>query len=100
MPQAVAESQREAVGWRPVKPPTWRNRSEGVSTMHTTTVKPELLDQANLFRQRADSLRSQADTLDPWLAATYRRRASELELEAFVSEVQSGIPYDEVHLPA
>ena len=68
--------------------------------MQSVTIKPEFLDQAHAFQQRAESLRAQAETLDAVLAATYRRRASELELEAFVSEVQSGIPYAEVHLPA
>jgi hypothetical protein len=68
--------------------------------MPTATVDEDLLELAHTFRQRATSLRSQADALDPLLAATYRRRASELELEAFVSELQSGVPYDRVHLPA
>ncbi len=68
--------------------------------MNTATLEAELLEVAHTYRDRAESLRSQADQLSPVLAATYRRRASELELEAFVAEVQSGIPYDDVHLPA
>jgi hypothetical protein len=56
-----------------------------------------LLDQARQFRQRAESLRSQAASLSPVLGTAYRRRASELEFEAWVSELQSGIPYDQVH---
>jgi hypothetical protein len=68
--------------------------------MQTATLDADLLEQAQAFRQRATSLRTQADALDPLLASTYRRRASELELEAFVAELQSGIPYDRVHLPA
>jgi hypothetical protein len=30
------------------------------------------------------------------LASTYRRRASELELEAWVAELQSGVPVEQV----
>jgi hypothetical protein len=40
--------------------------------------------QAQSLRHRATSLRTQAIRLGPVLATTYRRRASELELEAFV----------------
>ena len=57
----------------------------------------ELLDQARHLRQRADSLRAQSPTLPDVLATAYRRRASELEFEAWVSELQSGVPYDQVH---
>lgn len=71
-----------------------------VATMFDTTVEAQLLEQAHLLRQRADSLRSQATTLPELLAATYRRRASELELESFVSELQAGIPYDQLQMPA
>jgi CHAD domain-containing protein len=68
--------------------------------MRTVTIDHELLEQAHTLRERAASLRTQAETLVPVLGATYRRRASELELEAFVSELQSGVPYDEVTAPA
>jgi len=70
------------------------------ATATTTRVDEDLLEQAHVFRQRAASLRAQAGALDPVLAATYRRRASEIELEAFVTELQSGVSYDLVHLPA
>jgi len=56
----------------------------------------ELVEQAHVLRQRAHSLREQARSLTSPLAAAYRRRASELEFEAWVSELQSGLPYDEV----
>ncbi len=68
--------------------------------MHASTVDTELLEQARTFRDRATSLRLHSEGLDRFLASTYRRRASELELEAFVAELQAGIPYDEVHSPA
>ncbi len=68
--------------------------------MRSDTIDKELLDQAHTMRQRASSLRAQADAVGPVLGETYRRRASELELEAFVSELQSGLPYDLVQVPA
>ena len=71
-----------------------------LATMFDSTVEAQLLEQAHVLRQRADSLRSQAATLPDLLAATYRRRASELELESFVIELQAGIPYDQVQMPA
>ena len=68
--------------------------------MRTNGVDTELLEQAEHLRKRAESLRTQADDLGDLLGATYRRRASELELEAFVAELQSGVSYDLVHSPA
>lgn len=59
-----------------------------------------LLGQARTLRDRAASMRQQASGLDEILASSYRRRAAELELEAWIAEVQSGIPYDEVHSAA
>jgi hypothetical protein len=59
-----------------------------------------LLGQARTLRDRATSMRQQASGLDEILASSYRRRAAELELEAWIAEVQSGIPYDEVHSAA
>ena len=64
-----------------------------------TVVDDQLLDLAHSLSQRATSLRDQAEGLPTVLAATYRRRASELELEAFIAEVQSGISYDQIHRP-
>jgi hypothetical protein len=60
-------------------------------------IDAELVEQAHLLRQRAQSLRSQAPTLPEVLASAYRRRASELEFESWVSELQAGLPYDQVH---
>jgi hypothetical protein len=67
--------------------------------MHLATVDGQLLDLARSLTDRASSLRSQAEQLPAVLADTYRRRASELELEAFIAEVQSGIAYDQIHRP-
>jgi hypothetical protein len=57
----------------------------------------ELVEQSHLLRERAHSLRHQSTSLSPLLATAYRRRASELEFEAWISELQAGLPYDEVH---
>ena len=43
------------------------------------------------LRNRAKSLRHQAEALDEVLSVTYRRRASELEMEAWILEVQFGL---------
>jgi hypothetical protein len=59
-------------------------------------VDPTLVRAAALLRQRAASLRTQAEALSPPLAAAYRRRASELELESWLDELQAGLPYDEI----
>lgn len=63
----------------------------------TIEIDSELLALSTQLRHRAEGLRNQATGLDPVLATTFRRRAAELELEAWVAEVQSGLPVDEVH---
>ena len=63
--------------------------------MSVSTDQPideDLRRRARLLRQRATSLRSQAAQLSAPLATAYRRRASELELEAWVADVQAGSP--------
>lgn len=57
----------------------------------TTTIATDeaLLTLAHVTRERATSLRTQAGQLPDVLATAYRRRASELELEAFLLEVQA-----------
>lgn len=60
-------------------------------------IDAELAEQARHLRQRAESLRTQAPSLPEALASAYRRRASELEFESWVSELQAGLPYDQVH---
>lgn len=66
-----------------------------------TAVKPstpnlQLVHAAGTLRERATSLRVQADSLSAPLATAYRRRASELELEAWLDELQAGVPYEEI----
>ena len=65
--------------------------------MYTVEIDHELATQAKMLRQRAESLHHQAPALPDILATAYRRRASELEFESWVSELQAGLPYDEVH---
>ena len=70
---------------------------------HTTAMAradQDLLRHARATRDRATSMRRQAEGLPEVLADSYKRRAAELELEAWIAEVQSGIPYDEVHSAA
>jgi hypothetical protein len=66
----------------------------------TVEIDTELFEQAQALREHAHSLRTQADALSPVLATTYRRRASELELEAWVLEVQSNAPAERIHAAA
>jgi hypothetical protein len=74
-----------------------QTRHEGY-TVETTTAPfdSQLLNTASVLRQRAASLRAQAESLTDMLAAAYRRRAAELELEAWVAEVQAGVPDHEL----
>jgi hypothetical protein len=58
-----------------------------VTTLHPAS-DPHTV-QAHGLRRRAGSLRAQARSLSPVLANAYRRRASELELEAFLVGLQS-----------
>ncbi len=69
--------------------------------MSITAVRPDapdtsLVEAAHVLRERATSLRVQADSLTEPLANAYRRRASELELEAWLDELAAGLPYDEI----
>jgi hypothetical protein len=65
-----------------------------MQTHATIVIDQGLVQNAKLLRERATSLRVQADMLTAPLAAAYRRHASELELEAWISEVQAGVPED------
>ena len=54
------------------------------------TLPPEIAHRTTVLHDRAASLRAQADALPEVLATTYRRRAAELELEAWALELRSG----------
>lgn len=53
-----------------------------------------------VLQRRADSLRQVADSVDPILANSYRRRASELELEAWIHIVRCGLTPEDSPLAA
>jgi len=55
-------------------------------TMGQVHVDDDTRHSAAMLRSRADSLKAQSKTLIEPLATTYRRRATELELEAFLLE--------------
>ncbi len=67
------------------------------STQDTDTAR---LREATTLRHRADSLRQQSQSLDDVLGVAYRRRASELEIEAWVTEIQAGALAHGVHSAA
>jgi hypothetical protein len=46
--------------------------------------------QAQALRQRADHLRRTSTTMHSLVAQAYRRRASELEFEAWLTDVRAG----------
>jgi hypothetical protein len=56
----------------------------------TITLPPEIAHRSTVLHDRAASLRAQADALPELLATTYRRRAAELELEAWATELRAG----------
>jgi hypothetical protein len=60
-------------------------------------IDAELVALAHALRSRAESLRDQSLTVEEVLATTFRRRASELELEAWVTEIQAGLPESQLH---
>jgi hypothetical protein len=68
--------------------------------MSTAVLDNDLLEQATKFRLRAEALRREAAGLHAVAAAGFLRRASELELEAWILEVQSGRPVDEIFTAA
>jgi hypothetical protein len=69
--------------------------------MSTTTTRPTidetLVAEAANMRHRAESLRQQAADLDEVLGMSYRRRASELQMEAWLLEVRAGVPEAQLH---
>lgn len=74
--------------------------SQGTNDL-TRPVDTALVARAQELRERAEHLRDQAASVsaasaNDLLATTYRRRASELELEAWASEVRSGLPLDAI----
>jgi hypothetical protein len=54
------------------------------------TLPADVAHRISVLDERAASLRTQAADLPEVLATTYRRRAAELELEAWALELRSG----------
>lgn len=54
----------------------------------TAECPPHVVDQARRLNLRAASLREQAETARPPLALAYKRRAAELDLEAWALRVR------------
>ena len=70
----------------------WTQRSAGEATMAVQTslvLDDETRQNVRMLRARADSLVAQSSQLAEPLAVTYRRRARELQLEAFLVETRS-----------
>ena len=61
-----------------------------------TMIDEQLVSEAHRLRGRASALRVQAGTLDDILSRSWRRRACELELEAWLLEVRAGVPLEEL----
>jgi len=53
-------------------------------------IPAEITHRVSQLTQRAESLRAQSAAVPEVLAQTYRRRAAELDLEAWALEVRSG----------
>ena len=71
------------------------------STSTAVRVDEALVAGAALMRRRAESLRHEAAEVDNELVArSFRRRASELELEAWVLEVRAGLPESQIRTAA
>jgi hypothetical protein len=54
------------------------------------TLPADVAHHTHVLYERAQSLRDQAAGLPDLLAVTYRRRAAELELEAWATELRAG----------
>lgn len=48
------------------------------------------VDSVGVLKQRADSLRHTASSMNELVAQAYRRRAAELELQAWLTELGAG----------
>jgi hypothetical protein len=48
------------------------------------------VESAGVLKQRADSLRRMAGSMNELVAQAYRRRAAELELQAWLTELGAG----------
>jgi hypothetical protein len=81
---------------RTVAPTGVRSNGETMSAITAPAIDIDIdevrVREAAELRHRATQLRRQAARLDDVLATSYRRRASELEMQAWVTELQAGVP--------
>lgn len=67
-----------------------------VTDLDDRWVDQQMVTDAGRLRRRASSLRTRADAMDGPLSISYRRRASELMLQAWVLEIRSGLPFTDI----
>ncbi len=89
-----AERPQQRPARRPEQPLAASNPAEPAAWPATTS-EPVAVTVHRL-RSRACSLRIRAEATDGPLTVPYRRRASELMLEAWILEVRSGVPVSEI----
>lgn len=65
--------------------------------MRSITIDPTVSGTRSLLH-RAGGLRAQARHMDPVLAASFRRRACELEFESWLLEIRAGRPDHRIDL--
>lgn len=56
----------------------------------------ETIEDFSVLKQRAEAMRRTADTVNDVLAHTYRRRASELEFQLWLSQLRAGLEVDPI----
>jgi hypothetical protein len=75
------------------------HRSTNVPVATSATdprVDQAMVTDAMRLRRRAASLRARAGSIDGPLNLSYRRRASELMLQAWLLDVRSGLPLTDI----
>jgi hypothetical protein len=63
---------------------------EAMGTNVTMIRGDEVAEGVEVLRQRAESLRETAATMHELVAQAYRRRAAELEMQAWLTELRAG----------
>jgi len=92
------EPQAESVQAKPV-PATavlHPNRIQVVGGADISGVNQGQAADALRLRRRAESLRARSASMEGPLRVSYRRRASELMLQAWLIEVRSGLPFTDI----
>ena len=68
----------------------------GANNVTYLTAPSELVEDFSALKQRAEAMRRTADTLNDVLAHAYRRRASELEFQLWLSQLRAGLEVDPI----